>query len=286
MALLHNILAAIDTSAMADEVLKRAITLAEEEGAQITILHCIDIPLVDKLFGDVDGDASIRKKIALKMDALIGEAPVEYLVTLTRGKPSDEIVYMSDKMQSDLIIIGAHGKKSIKDTFFGSTAHHVAQKSHRPVLIIKQPLTDNYKNILALTDLSEASKKSIQFAQGLFPNADINISYAYTQISDLRVDFYNLETKRENYKEIVRAKVEQDVETFQQSVEIDNTEVIEGFDPVGEMLLETAIEQKSDLVVLGTHGVKVSDTILYGSTASYLMKTVPSDVLIYVPLEK
>jgi nucleotide-binding universal stress UspA family protein len=80
--------------------------------------------------------------------------------------------------------------------------------------------------------------------------------------------------------------VEQDVETFQQSVEIDNTEVIEGFDPVGEMLLETAIEQKSDLVVLGTHGVKVSDTILYGSTASYLMKTVPSDVLIYVPLEK
>ena len=62
--------------------------------------------------------------------------------------------------------------------------------------------------------------------------------------------------------------------------------MIEGFDPVSEMLLETAKKQKCDLVLLGAHGIKVSDTVLYGSTASFLMKTVPSDVLIYVPLEK
>lgn len=286
MAVLHNIIAAIDTSAMADEVLKRAISLAKEEKAQVTVLHSIDIPLFDKPFGDVSGEEAVREKIAAKMDALNTEAAVEYFITLTRGKPSDEIVYESEKLQSDLIIIGAHGKESIKDTFFGSTAHHVAQKSHLPVLIIKTPVTDGYRNILTLTDLSEASKKSVLFAKELFKDAEINISYAYTQISDLSVDFYNLETERESYKEIVRARVEKDVEAFQKSVGMDNAEVIEGFDPVGEMLLETAIEQKSDLVVLGTHGVKVSDTVLYGSTASYLMKKVPSDVLIYVPLEK
>lgn len=286
MGILNNIIAAIDTSAMADEVLKRAISLAKEENAQITVIHSIDIPLFEKLFGDVNGEEKIRKKIEEKMDALNAEAKVEYFVTITRGKPSDEIVYESDRLQSDLVIIGAHGKESIKDTFFGSTAHNVAQKSHLPVLIIKTPVTDDYRNILALTDLSEASQKSIRFAQSLFKHAEINISYAYTQISDLSVDFYNLETERENYKEIVRAKTEQDVEKFQKSVEIDNTEVIEGFDPVSEMLLETAIEHKCDLVILGTHGVRVSDTVVYGSTASYLMKTVPSDVLIYVPLEK
>ncbi len=286
MAVLNNIIAAIDTSAMADEVLKRAISLAKEENAQITVLHSIDIPLFEKLFGDVDSEEAVRKKIEEKMDALNAEAKVEYFVTITRGKPSDEIVYESEKLQSDLVIIGAHGKESIKDTFFGSTAHHVAQKSHLPVLIIKTYVTNGYKNILALTDLSEASKKSIRFVQALFKHADINISYAYTQISDLNVDFYNLQTERKNYKETVRAKVEQDVEAFQKSVAVDNTEVIEGFSPVSEMLLETAIEKKSDLVILGTHGVKVSDTVLYGSTASYLMKKVPSDVLIYVPLEK
>ena len=286
MAILNNIIAAIDTSAMAEEVLKRAISLAKEENALITVLHCIDSPLFDKLFGDVDGEEAIRKKIAAKMDALNVEAKVEYLVTITRGKPSNNIVYESEKLQSDLIIIGAHGKKSIKDAFFGSTAHHVAQKSHLPVLIIKNPVADGYRNILALTDLSEASKKSILFAKEHFKDADINISYAFSQISDYSVDFYNLETEKEEYKEAVRAKVEQDVEAFQKSVGMDNAEVIEGFSPIGEMLLETAIDHKNDLVILGTHGVKVSDTVLYGSTASYLMKKVPSDVLIYVPLGK
>lgn len=286
MAVLNNILAAIDTSVMGDEVLKRAIALAKEEKAQLTVLHSIDIPMFDKLFGDANGEKAVHDKIAAKMGTLDKDADVEYIITVTRGKPSDEIVYASERLQSDLIIIGAHGKKSIKDTFFGSTAHHVAQKSHRPVLIIKQPVTGDYSNILALTDLSEASKKSIHFTQQLFKDAPLNISYAYTQISDLSVDFYNLETEREANREQVRAQVEEDVEAFQQSLGLDNTEVIEGFDPVGEMLLDTAVEQQSDLVILGTHGVKVTDTVLYGSTASYLMKKLPSDVLIYVPLER
>ena len=286
MAVLNNIIAAIDTSAMADEVLKRAISLAEKENAQITILHNIDTPLFDTLFGDVSGEEMLRKKLEEKMNALNTAAKVDYFVTITRGKASDEIVYEADKLQSALIIIGAHGKKSIKDTFFGSTAHHVAQKSHLPVLIIKTPVVDDYKNILALTDLSDASQKSIQFAQSVFKDAKLNISYAYTQISDLSVDFYNLESERDDFREKVRERTERDVETFQKSVGIDNTEMIEGFEPISEMLLETAEEHQPDLVILGTHGVKVSDSVVYGSTASYLMKKVPSDVLIYVPLEK
>jgi nucleotide-binding universal stress UspA family protein len=286
MGILNNIIAAIDTSAMADEVLKRAISLAEKENAQITVLHNIDTPLFDTLFGDVSGEEMLRKKLEEKMNALNTAAKVDYFVTITRGKASDEIVYEADKLQSALIIIGAHGKKSIKDTFFGSTAHHVAQKSHLPVLIIKTPVVDDYKNILALTDLSDASQKSIQFAQSVFKDAKLNISYAYTQISDLSVDFYNLESERDDFREKVRERTERDVETFQKSVGIDNTEMIEGFEPISEMLLETAEEHQPDLVILGTHGVKVSDSVVYGSTASYLMKKVPSDVLIYVPLEK
>lgn len=286
MPLLHNIIAAIDTSPMADEVLKRAIALAKDENAQITVLHCIDIPLVEKLFGNANGEEAIKKQIAEKMDRLNGDADIEYFVTVLRGKASDAIVYESERLQSDLIIIGAHGKQRIKDAFFGSTAHHVAQKSHRPVLIIKQPVVEAYQNILALTDLSEASKQSILFAKSLFKEMPINISYAYTQINDLSVDFYNLESEREAYREEVRAQVERDVEAFQQSLGMDNTEVIEGYDSIGDLLLETAVEQKSDLVILGAHGVKVADTVFYGSTAAYLMKKLPSDVMIYIPLEK
>jgi len=286
MGTLNNIVAAIDTSAMADEVMKRAIVLAKREKAQITVLHSIDIPWFEKLFGEVGSEEGIRKKLEEKMEALIGEDDVNYFVTVTRGDSAEAIVYESNRLKSDLIIMGAHGKESIKDVFFGSTAHSVVQKSHIPVLIIKTPATTEYKKILAVTDLSEASAKSVLFAKKLFSGSDIKIAYAYAQIDDLAVDFYNLGELKETYREKVRAITKQDVEKFQKRVGIDKTEIIESVTSVSEVLLETAKKDESDLVLLGAHGVRISDSVLFGSTTSFLMKAAPSDVLVYVPLEK
>jgi len=286
MGTLNNIVAAIDTSAMAEEVMKRAIALAKQEKAQITVLHSIDIPWFETLFGEVGGEDEIRKKLEEKMEALRGEEDIDYFVNVTRGDSADAIIYESNRLKSDLIIMGAHGKESIKDLFFGSTAHSVVQKSHIPVLIIKTPSTTQYKKILAVTDLSEASAQSILFAKKLFSGSEIKIAYAYAQIDDLAVDFYNLGEMKEAYREKVRAITKQDVENFQKRVGIDKTEIIESVTSVSEVLLETTKKDESNLVLLGAHGVRISDSVLFGSTTSFLMKAAPSDVLVYVPLEK
>ena len=286
MGVLNNIIAAVDSSAMAEEVLKRAIALAKEEDAQVTVLHCIDIPLFEKLFGETYDEESVRKKIEEKVIRLNADAKVDNFVTVTRGNPADAIVYEAGRLQSDLIVIGAHGKESLKDTFFGSTVQNVVQKSHLPVLIIRQPYRGGYQNILALTDLSEASEKSIRFAKGLFAHTAIGLAYAYAQISDLVVNFYNLQAEKAAYRKKISTIAKQDAEKFQKTVGIEDFEIIESFSSISEALLETAKRRNSDLVILGSHGVKVSDTVLYASTASFLMKAVPSDVLIYVPLEK
>jgi nucleotide-binding universal stress UspA family protein len=286
MGVLNNIIAAIDTSAMADEVLKRAIALAKDKNAQITVLHSIDIPLFEKLFGEVMGEEAIRKKIEKKMQLLNAEAKVDYLITITRGSPSDAIVYEANRLKSGLIVIGAHGKEDIIDTFFGSTVHNVVQKSHLPVLIIKRPVSGDYKNILAPTDLSETSAKSIRFAKELFTHTDIKLAYAYSQVSDMAMDIYNLHDEKEAYRKKVRVIEKQNAESFKKKVGIDAIEIIESFYSVSEALLKTVEQHCSDLIILGAHGVEVSDTILYASTASFLMERASSDVLIYVPLEK
>jgi universal stress protein E len=284
MGVLNNIIAAVDSSAVADEVLKRAIALAKKENAQITVLHCIDIPLFEKLFGDVYDEESVRKKIEEKMALLNGDAGADYFVTVTKGNPADAIVYEADRLKSGLIVIGAHGKESIKDTFFGSTVQNVVQKSHLPVLIIKQPYRGDYQKILALTDLSEASAESIRFSKELFSRTPLGIAYAYAQISDLTVNFYSLQEEKAAYRKKISIIEKQNAEKFQKTVGIDNIEIIESFSSISEALLETAKQHDSDLVVLGAHGVNVSDTFLYASTASFLMKAVPSDVLVYIPL--
>lgn len=283
MGVLNNIIAAVDGSAMAEEVLKRAIALAKKENAQITVLHCIDIPLFEKLFGDVYDEESVRKKIEEKMALLNGDAGADYFVTVTKGNPADAIVYEADRLKSGLIVIGAHGKESIKDTFFGSTVQNVVQKSHLPVLIIKRPYRGDYQNILALTDLSEASAKSIRFAKEHFADTAIRLAYAYAQVSDLAVNFYNLQSEKTAYRKKISAIAKQDAAKFQKTVGIEQFEIIESFASVSETLLQTAKQHNSDLVILGAHGVNVSDTVMYASSASFLMKALPSDLLIYVP---
>ncbi len=53
---------------------------------------------------------------------------------------------------------------------------------------------------------------------------------------------------------------------------------------INEDLLEYIIKDKSDLLVLGSKGVDNLNSFVFGSTASYLVQSSPTDVLVYVPI--
>lgn len=52
---------------------------------------------------------------------------------------------------------------------------------------------------------------------------------------------------------------------------------------VNEDLLNYIIEDKADLLVLGSKGVDNLNSFVFGSTVSFLLHMSPTDVLVYVP---
>ena len=56
---------------------------------------------------------------------------------LSSGEPSDEILYIAEKENCDLIAMSTHGHKFLKDVILGSVAENIRHRTDIPVLMIR-----------------------------------------------------------------------------------------------------------------------------------------------------
>ncbi len=184
MKSLKRIIVGVDIVEKSDNVIKRALMLAEENDAQLFIVHVVHIPWlsVPDYFGsgDITVDTkSIAKKIEKKIKTLNGTNKVLCSVLVKEGDADDVLLYESKLLKADMIIIGAHSKKKGKKSYLGTTTQKVVQQSHVPVLIVKNSVKEAYKKIIAPTDFQAQSKQSILCAKDIFPTAKLNIVHAF-----------------------------------------------------------------------------------------------------------
>ena len=285
---LDTILAAINMSALDDEVIKRAMLIAKEANALLHFIHAIDIPIMDIeitsefLEQKIDKDA-IKKKIIRKLDTLNGYKDVEYILHVTVGDADQQVMHIAKKILADLIILGSHSKAKIEEYYLGSTAQKIAQESGLPILVIKNSVQGDYKNILAPTDFSSSSKKSVLFAQIAFKSSPIGLLFAYEDLDDLTMEFYKLDSDEGEENPDFLGRPHADI--FKQDVGIQKVDMIKSSSSVNKSLLEYIKTKKSDLIVLGSSGSNVAGSYL-GSTAAYLLRNTQSDILIYIPVNQ
>ena len=284
---IKNIIVGIDSSNIASEVLKRAFLVSKEKEVHLTVIHVIETTFMETFFTNKNSD-EVKQQITLKIAQEVqklNQFNANVSVEVTLGVASDEIIQKAQALKADLIIIGANSKEDFSDKIFGSTAHKIAQKSNLPLLIVKNSCKNVYENILAFSDLSEVSQKSIVFAKEFFKGASFKLVHAYKQLSDFTLTFYNALEAKDTLKEKLKEETLEHFDAFKNKVDIQDAKLIEAYYSFNDVLLETAQNQNNDLIILGSHGVKDATSYIYGSTSSFLIETVDSDVLIYVPLK-
>jgi len=76
-----------------------------------------------------------------KTENQIGPPCVELVskILVPLGHPVDEILNVADEEDCDAIVLGTHGKGFLKQTFLGSVAGSVLQRSRKPVFVIPLP---------------------------------------------------------------------------------------------------------------------------------------------------
>jgi len=76
-----------------------------------------------------------------RADAHIGEPCAELVskILVPLGHPVEEILKAADEEGCDAIVLGTHGKGLLRQTFLGSVAGSVLQRSRKPVFVIPLP---------------------------------------------------------------------------------------------------------------------------------------------------
>jgi len=143
----ERILCAVDFSPASVRALEHAMTLAEEGSARLTVLHAIEIPpelREHPLVGEIDVDglrAAAEADCLRRLRALVPDEVRTYCTVETavrEGAASREVLRMAAEQESDLVVMGVHGRGAVDLLVFGSTTARVTRAAECPVLVVPQ----------------------------------------------------------------------------------------------------------------------------------------------------
>ncbi|MGE4441381.1 MAG: universal stress protein [Desulfomicrobium sp.] len=139
-----KILAALDQSNYATLVLKKAVEIAEKEGAELTALTISNAPFTNLYLGELSGQFldKIRKSLEesvqrIKEQAKAAKAAVNVVVQESPS-PADAIVEYAEKNGIDLIVIGNKGAGAVERFLIGSVSSKVVSHAPCSVMVVKK----------------------------------------------------------------------------------------------------------------------------------------------------
>jgi len=279
-----NIVVGLDISNTSISILKRAFLLAQQNDSKITIVHAIANHWFTELFTSLKLE-KIQKHTEENIQKILQDVDtqnIEYSIIIEKETASTFVVDTAQKINASLIVIGANEKGDVNFSLLGSTAHKIAQNSKIPLIVVKNFSEKKYENIASFTDLSEISYKSLSFAKDFFQKNEISVIYAYNQMSEITLKYYEEIENQETIQSNITNKENEKVTLFEEKYNISNVTTIETDAGISSALSKYVDTNKNDLIIMGSKGLNNSTAFIYGSTTSYLMENLKSDLLIYV----
>ncbi len=308
---LQRLLVATDLSTHSDKAFNRAVMLAREDNARLTVLHVIPDELnperTDTLksqaqksleetvaqamaLGELDAEIAVKggldqQKILKQVaeSAARGDTSVE--VRLEAGSVYDIINETAAETDADLVVCGAHRKLMIGDEWRGSTMERVLRFGGRPVLIVKSKPVAPYQNLVVAVDFSAPAADALEFAFTAFPGAKFTLVNAIEGslpgiLTGTQGSLDALDRQRQELTGFVDAVLSRIGEAGETGPDI-QLEVRQGT-PLN-VLQQYVTEHATDLVVVGTHGRTGLRRAFLGSVAERLIAMLPTDILAVRP---
>jgi nucleotide-binding universal stress UspA family protein len=147
--LFRRILCATDMTKGSARTVDFALSLAEENQADVTLLHVIEglpdqssgaklylaVPEIGPLRRDLTEQAREELRRAVP-DGTRDWCEVKERVDV--GVAWRAILHAAEETNADLIVIGAHGRAPVGEMLFGSTSGHVVREAACPVLVVRE----------------------------------------------------------------------------------------------------------------------------------------------------
>jgi manganese transport protein len=134
----RRILVPLDHSSRDRQAIIHAAALAKPRNATLYLLH-VEEGVTSQVYGSLASTAEVEAGSAYLED-IVGRLERQgirvELAVRHSDDPSSEIVHFARQIRPDLVVMGAHGHKGLKDIFFGATINAVRHQLKVPLLIV------------------------------------------------------------------------------------------------------------------------------------------------------
>jgi len=283
-----KILCPIDFSELSDLALKYAAAGALQFSANLTVFHAahIELPryitrgISDQITNQLDSTqkevlAQMAQQVQLTLGSTAGKLSLDY--TFVQSHPVDAILEAAEKEQPDLIVMGTHGLGGVKRVLMGSVAHGVLESSRVPLFTVRQKEHDfidvtnvdavpRIKNILCPCNITAPAGLGLRYAVSLSERFNANLTVLYIDEGEGASDISTIKDTLCNWVSgNVQAKCE--------------LEPIVRQGNAAEQIINHAVEEKSDLIVLSAHHHSFQEGTYFGRTTDLVVRRAPLPVL-------
>jgi nucleotide-binding universal stress UspA family protein len=264
---LKRVLIATDFSDASHNALRYAVAIARVHGARLSIVHVVSSVGYRMVGADaevlaVEHAARDLRELWDKLAANDESSRIELSLIVRQGEVSDELEDLIQKEQTNLLVLGTHGRAGFSKVTLGSVAEHVFRKASCPVLTVGPSSAPDWpqrevgaeKAILFGTDFGDASLQALPYAIFI---ANRNRS----RLVFLHVAKFVHETKAVSITGHARDEIEQDLrqasmQRLKELIPIDvrlETELRVVFGPPSDGILGEAANAAAGIIVLGLH---------------------------------
>ncbi|ELZ94850.1 stress response protein [Haloferax mucosum ATCC BAA-1512] len=148
-----NFVVAVDGSEASDRALDYALTMAEPQGATVTIVHSVEPRILveggeepvaglaasgDRIVAESLEDAEMRaERVLEKAVERATDAGVEATSELLYGDPVEALPTYADDVDADGIFVGHRGLSKRYEGLVGSVAKELVERSSCPVTVVR-----------------------------------------------------------------------------------------------------------------------------------------------------
>lgn len=237
---MKRILVPTDFSIYAENALKVAAQLAKKHGAEILVLHMLELP--NQMSDAISNGKSIPEVMffiqkAKETLAELFDRPyldnVEVTEFIQFEKAFEGISKFTEKNNVDLIVMGSHGASGGEEIFIGSNTEKIVRHSNIPVLVIKKETNNFHPNeIVFASDFTENTKAPFQKIKELANKweSKINLvtictpnSFKTTGETTINMETFAKEFNLNNYSINIynESNIEKGILNFAQSINAD-----------------------------------------------------------------
>jgi len=270
-----HIMAATDLSDRGDRAVHRAILLARQAGAKLTVLTVIDEALPRAIADTlVKASRAELERIVAAFDAGRTDA---VQIAVIEGDPARAVADHAMQEQVDLLVLGRHRERPVADLFRQTTVERIVALVSCPVLLVTAPPAAAYATVLEAVDFSPAAAAAAITARTIAPQAThvglhvYHVPYRGFMPGGAAAAFLH---EAEQAEAAWRKRF--DLPKDRLAIRLAEGGVASG-------LAQAIAETRPDLIAVGAHGRPALATAILGSVATSLMREPPCDLLIVRP---